>query len=191
MFWKKRRKQTATQTRGVTIWLTGLSGAGKTTIGQAVVTRLNELEVPSTLLDSDSLRLGLCADLGYDEEDRAENVRRVAEVAALMRTAGICPVVALMSPYKEGRDLARYRSSSRFIEVYVDTPLAVCRERDPKGLYDLYAAGRLKNLSGVDLPYEVPQMPEITIRTEHTPVPAAVAQIVDAVASLRQQPISA
>lgn len=155
------------------------------------MTRLNELEVPSTLLDSDSLRLGLCADLGYDEEDRAENVRRVAEVAALMRTAGICPVVALMSPYKEGRDLARYRSSSRFIEVYVDTPLAVCRERDPKGLYDLYAAGRLKNLSGVDLPYEVPQMPEITIRTEHTPVPAAVAQIVDAVASLRQQPISA
>lgn len=182
MLWRKPKPLK----QGVTIWLTGLSGAGKSTIARALAQKLRKTyEDRVVVLDGDILRLGLCSDLGYDVYGRMENVRRTAEVANLLRSTGAWVIVALMSPYQEGRDLARQRSSGRFVEVFVDTPLEICRQRDPKGLYALAAAGELRHIPGLDLPYEAPERPEVVLYTESTPVRTCVARIMDAVAALR------
>lgn len=151
---------------GATVWLTGLSGSGKSTIAVELERLLVVAGRPAYRLDGDDLRHGLNADLGFSGMDRVENVRRAAEVARLFAHAGIVAVVALISPYRAGRDDARriHRASGlAFVEVFVDTPLAECERRDPKGLYVKARAGELAGFTGIDAPYETPVSPDLVL----------------------------
>ena len=161
--------------RGQVVWLTGLSGAGKSTIANLVEKRLHALGRHTYLLDGDNVRHGLNKNLGFTEEDRVENIRRVAEVAKLMVDAGLIVLTAFISPFRAERRLAReILEGDEFIEVFVDTPLAVAEQRDVKGLYAKARAGQLKNFTGIDSPYEAPEAPELRIdTTTMTPVEAA------------------
>ena len=146
------------------VWLTGLPGSGKSTIADATVRRLHALGVHTYVLDGDNVRTGLNKDLGFTAEDRAENVRRVAEVAKLMKDAGLVVFVALVSPYRADRQAAAALfEEGEFLEVYVDTPVEVCAERDPKGLYAKAAAGNLPNMTGVGQTYEAPQAADLVL----------------------------
>jgi len=157
------------------IWLTGLPGAGKTTLASALEQRLRDLGRPTCVLDGDNLRTGLCRDLGFSEADRIENIRRVAEVARLMVDAGLTVMVALVSPFRAQRRLARQLlSDGEFIEVFVDTPLEECERRDPKGMYAEARKGKLKDFTGIDSRYERPQTPEVRIDTSVMSVEASV-----------------
>ncbi len=151
-------------TGGATIWMTGLSGSGKSTIATAVEHTLVSSGRHAYMLDGDNLRHGLNAGLGFSEEDRAENVRRVGEVAKLFAEAGTVAVVSLVSPFKDARDRARAiheEAGVPFYEVFVDTPLEECERRDPKGLYAKARAGEITDLTGVGSPYEAPANPEL------------------------------
>ena len=165
---------------GMTVWLTGLSGSGKSTVACEVERRLVAGGRAAYVLDGDNLRHGLNADLGFSPADRDENVRRTAEVARLLADAGVVVLVALVSPYRSGRDAARRIHADAglpFVEVFVDTPLAVCRQRDPKGLYARHDAGELAGLTGVDAPYEPPGQPDLHLRAGQQP-PGDLAQVV-------------
>jgi bifunctional enzyme CysN/CysC len=161
--------------RGRVVWLTGLSGAGKSTIANLVEKRLHALGRHTYLLDGDNVRHGLNRNLGFTEEDRVENIRRVAEVAKLMVDAGLIVLTAFISPFRAERRLAReILADGEFVEVFVDTPLALAEQRDVKGLYKKARAGQLKNFTGIDSPYEAPEHPELRIDTTNTdPVQAA------------------
>lgn len=151
---------------GATVWLTGLSGSGKSTVASALTTLLTARGVLTYTLDGDNLRHGLNGDLGFSADDRAENVRRVGEVARLFADAGVVTLVPLISPYRAGRDHARALHDAaglQFVEVFVDTPIEVCEQRDPKGLYQKARAGELKGFTGIDDPYEAPLSPELVI----------------------------
>ncbi len=167
------------QQRGQVVWLTGLSGAGKSTIANLVEKRLHALGRHTYLLDGDNVRHGLNKDLGFTEEDRVENIRRVAEVAKLMVDAGLIVLTAFISPFRAERQLARdLLDDGEFIEVFVDTPLAVAEARDVKGLYKKARAGDLKNFTGIDSPYEAPETPELRIDTTAVDPVEAAEQIV-------------
>jgi bifunctional enzyme CysN/CysC len=167
---------------GATVWLTGLSGSGKSTIANAVAERLLDDGRPAYVLDGDNLRHGLNADLGFSAADRAENVRRVGEVARLLADAGLVALAPVISPYRADRDRVRAiheAAGLRFVEVFVDTPLELCEERDPKGLYAKARAGALTGMTGIDDPYESPLRADVTI------VPAPLAdQVTLVVAAL-------
>ncbi len=153
--------------RGAVVWFTGLSGSGKSTVAVEVERALVAGGRAAYLLDGDNLRHGLNGDLGFSAEDRGENVRRVGEVAALFADAGVVAVVPLVSPYRADRDRVRRRVTDaglRFVEVHVDTPLDVCESRDPKGLYARARAGELTGMTGIDDPYEPPEVPELVLR---------------------------
>jgi bifunctional enzyme CysN/CysC len=150
--------------RAKLIWLTGLSGSGKSTIADALEKRLFTSGIHSYVLDGDNLRLGLNKDLGFTKEDRAENVRRVAEVGKLMVDAGLIVIVALVSPFKIDRDYAREKfEKDEFVEVWVKTPAEICAQRDPKGLYKKAKSGALPNLTGVGQDYEPPTSAELVL----------------------------
>jgi len=152
--------------RGATVWFTGLSGSGKSTVAVAVERLLVQAGRPAYLLDGDNLRHGLNGDLGFSAADRDENVRRVAEVARLFADAGTVALVPLISPYRAARDRARAVHAAAglpFFEVFVDTPLELCEQRDPKGLYKKARAGELKGFTGIDDPYEPPLAPELVL----------------------------
>ncbi|MGY4432087.1 bifunctional enzyme CysN/CysC [Bradyrhizobium sp. F1.13.1] len=167
------------QQRPCVLWFTGLSGAGKSTIADLVDRRLAELGRHAALLDGDNLRHGINRDLGFSSAERMENVRRVAEIAALFVDAGMVALVALISPFRSERELARQRvEAGEFIEIHVATPLAECERRDPKGLYRKARAGELKGFTGIDDPYEAPQAPEITIDTSELSTEAACERII-------------
>jgi bifunctional enzyme CysN/CysC len=156
------------------VWLTGLSGAGKSTIANVLEKRLHALGVLTYVLDGDNLRHGINKDLGFTAQDRVENVRRVAEVARLMVDAGVVVIAALISPFRAERQMARgLFAADEFIEVFVDTPLQLAEQRDPKGLYAKARRGQLKNFTGIDSPYEVPLAPEVVIDTAHVEPQAA------------------
>jgi bifunctional enzyme CysN/CysC len=151
---------------GATVWFTGLSGSGKSTIANAVAERLLEIGRPAYVLDGDNLRHGLNADLGFSAADRAENVRRVGEVARLMADAGLVVLVPVISPYRADRDRVRTAHDAaglRFVEIFVDTPLELCEQRDPKGLYAKARAGEVTGMTGIDDPYEPPLTPELVV----------------------------
>lgn len=170
--------------RGETVWFTGLSGSGKSTIANAVAEALLAAGRPAYVLDGDNLRHGLNGDLGFAPAERAENIRRVAHVARLLADAGLVVLVPVISPYRADRELARelHRAANlRFVEVFVDTPLAICEQRDPKGLYAKARAGELTGMTGIDDPYEPPAAPELHL----SPAPlaeqaAAVVALLDA-----------
>ena len=149
-------------TRGATVWLTGLPASGKSTLAHALEDRLVRSGRPAYVLDGDNLRHGLNGDLGFSEADRAENVRRTAHVARLMADAGMVAIVSLVSPFAAERDRAReLHEGLPFFEVWVDTPVEVCEQRDPKGLYARARAGEISGMTGVDAPYEPPAAPEL------------------------------
>lgn len=159
------------------IWLTGLSGSGKSTIADALEHRLHACGRHTYLLDGDNLRHGLNRDLGFSAEDRCENIRRVGEVGALMVDAGLIAIAAFISPFRADRDLVRALLPECFVEIHVSTPLSVCEERDPKGLYRKARAGELKQFTGIDSPFEVPEAAELTIDTSTLTVEEAVDRI--------------
>ena len=155
---------------GATIWFTGLSGSGKSSIASATEKLIVTSGRPSYLLDGDNLRLGLNEDLNFSAEDRHENVRRVAEVARLFADAGLIALVPLISPYRDDRQNARKvhdRFGLRFFEVFVDTPIEICEERDPKGLYKKARSGEIKGFTGIDDPYEKPSSPDLILTPEN------------------------
>jgi bifunctional enzyme CysN/CysC len=167
------------QQRPCVLWLTGLSGAGKSSIANLLDRRLSDLGRHTTLLDGDNLRHGLNRDLGFTKEARAENIRRVAEVARLFVDAGLIVLVSLISPLRSERQMARgLLADGEFIEIHVATPLAECERRDPKGLYRMARAGELANFTGIDQPYEPPERPEIVIDTSALSAESACEQIV-------------
>jgi bifunctional enzyme CysN/CysC len=149
------------------LWFTGLSGAGKSTIANLVERKLHALGYHTYLLDGDNVRHGINKDLGFTPEDRVENIRRIAEVAHLMVDAGLIVLVSAISPYRSERRSARELfAEGEFMEVFVDAPLAVCEERDPKGLYRKARAGEIRNFTGIDSPYERPESPDVHLLTE-------------------------
>ncbi|HSN73183.1 MAG TPA: sulfate adenylyltransferase subunit CysN [Steroidobacteraceae bacterium] len=163
------------------LWFTGLSGAGKSTIANLVEKRLHAARRHTFILDGDNVRHGLNKDLGFTDQDRVENIRRVAEVAKLMSDAGLIVLVSFISPFRSERRMARnLMAPGEFIEIFVDTPLAVAEARDEKGLYRKARRGELKNFTGIDSPYEAPEAPEIHLDTSATPAPAAADQIIEA-----------
>jgi len=162
------------------VWFTGLPGAGKSTVAAAVEERLLAAGVRAFMLDGDNLRHGLNGDLGFTAADRTENVRRVAEVARLFADAGVVALVPVISPYRAGRAHARELHEAAglpFVEVFVDTPIEVCEQRDPKGLYAKARAGELTGFTGVDDPYEAPEHPELVVGAEGAPADDAAARI--------------
>jgi len=168
--------------KGATIWLTGLSASGKSTIACALEQHLLHLRKFAYRLDGDNVRSGLNKDLGFDERSRNENIRRIGEVSRLFADSGCIAITAFISPYKADRELARElheRSSLPFVEVFVDAPLEVVEARDPKGLYKKARKGDIREFTGITAPYEAPDSPEIHIKTNEVEVADAVRIIVE------------
>ena len=168
--------------RGATIWFTGLSGSGKSTIAIALENALYEIGKLSYRLDGDNVRLGINKNLGFSGDDRKENIRRIGEVAKLFGDAGIISLSSFISPYKDDRDEVRElheQAGLEFIEVFVDCSLAVAEERDPKGLYKKARAGEIKNFTGIDDPYEAPEQAEIHLHTDQMTVEQEVQMVLD------------
>lgn len=169
---------------GMTIWLTGFSGSGKSTVAHEVARRLVESGTLASVLDADNLRHGLNADLGFSDDDRRENVRRVGEVAALLADTGVVTIVPIISPFADSRAAVRElheRASLPFIEVHMATSIDECANRDPKGLYRKVRDGEMTGLSGVDAPYEAPISPELTLGRNGESVDECVSQLLDVV----------
>jgi len=164
--------------RGAVIWLTGLSGAGKSTLAMEVERRLFAKGYNVYVLDGDNVRRGLNANLGFTADDRAENIRRVGEVAALFADAGFVCITAFISPYRTDRERARRAAMEKFHEIYVDADLAICEQRDPKGLYARARAGEIKDFTGISAPYEAPETPELAVRTSDRGVDECVGDII-------------
>jgi adenylylsulfate kinase len=163
----------------VILWFTGLSGSGKSTIANALESKLYEMGYHTYLLDGDNIRHGLNKNLGFSDEDRVENIRRIGEVAKLFVDAGVLVMTAFISPFRADRDMVRgIVGEGEFIEVFVDTPLEVCEERDPKGLYKKARAGQIKNFTGLDSPYEAPLSSEITLKTAEQSIEESLEYIV-------------
>ena len=174
----ERERLGAGRAAAVTLWFTGLPGAGKTTLAMHLEARLVRRGVPAYVLDGDNLRHSLCKDLGFSDADRSENVRRTAEVCSLFNEAGVIAISALVSPLAAQRALARQIvGAARFLEIHVATPLAVCEARDPKGLYRRARQGTLLGLTGVDAPYEAPAQPQLRLDTGTCSIEDALAAI--------------
>lgn len=167
--------------RGAVLWLTGLSGSGKTTLARGLECALLHHGILAAVIDGDELRRGLSAGLGFSAEDRRESIRRTAEVALHVAEAGAVVIVAHISPFRASRALVAARLQERgvpFAEVFVNAPLAVCEQRDPKGLYQRARAGQIPAFTGIDSPYESPVAPDLEIRTDLAGVPEALGRLV-------------
>lgn len=166
--------------RSFILWFTGLSGSGKSTLAHRVEEKLFEMGIHTYVLDGDNIRSGLNRDLGFSEEDRRENIRRIGEVAKLFVDAGIVVLTAFISPYRRDRAFVRNLvEEGDFIEVYVKCPIDVCEKRDPKGLYKKAKAGVIKNFTGIDAPYEEPLNPELVVETDKQSIEECVNTIID------------
>ena len=178
--------------KGVTIWFTGLSACGKSTIAFTLEHALVQRGHLAYCLDGDNIRHGLNKNLGFSAEDREENIRRIGEVAKLFADTGVVTMTSFISPYRKDRDLVRQLHDENgipFVEVFVDTPIAVCEERDPKGLYKKARAGEIKNFTGIDDPYEAPNKPEIVIDTSKLSPQEASIQVIEFLESRELLPI--
>ncbi len=171
--------------KGCVVWLTGLSGSGKSTIARRLEQKLLEMGRTAYVLDGDNLRFKLNKDLGFSPEDRTENIRRVGRVAELFCDAGVICITAFISPYRVDRDAAREMvPDGRFVEVHVATDLATCEARDPKGLYGKARAGEIKGFTGIDAPYEAPAAAEITLSTADRSVDASCDALIEGLQGL-------
>ncbi len=171
------------QHRGVTVWFTGLSGAGKTTISRAVAEKLRSLDCKLEILDGDIVRENLTKGLGFSKEDREENIRRIGFVAHLLTRNGVIVLVSAISPYRSMREEAKQRIGD-FVEVFVNAPLNVCEERDVKGLYKKARAGEIKQFTGISDPYEPPAEPTIECRTDLESEEESVAKVLNTLKEL-------
>lgn len=178
------------QQRGVTVWFTGLSGAGKTTITRAVEQELRSRGLGIEILDGDVVRENLTKGLGFSKEDRDENIRRIGFVAQLLTRHGVIVLVSAISPYREVRDEVRQKTGD-FVEVFVNAPLAVCEDRDVKGLYKKARAGEIKNFTGISDPYEPPLNPEVECRTDLETLEESVAKVLGTLEQLGYLPAPA
>jgi adenylylsulfate kinase len=175
----KQERATIKKQNPCILWFTGLSGSGKSTIANAVEAKLNHLHHHTYLLDGDNVRMGLNKGLGFSDEDRVENIRRIGEVAKLFVDAGTITLTAFISPFQEDRDRVRALvQEDEFIEVYIDTPLAVCESRDPKGLYKKARQGEIKDFTGISSPYEAPKNPEIHVKTDELSIEACADLVI-------------
>lgn len=168
----------ATAQRGVTIWFTGLSGSGKSTIARALEAELRQRGCQLEVLDGDVVRTNLTKGLGFSKADRDENIRRIGFVSHLLTRNGVVVLVSAISPYREARDTVRDRIGD-FVEVFVDAPLSVCEDRDVKGLYKKARAGEIKQFTGIDDPYEAPLNPEVHCHTDQQSVEESVVQVIN------------
>ncbi|MEM7184356.1 MAG: adenylyl-sulfate kinase, partial [Spirochaetota bacterium] len=174
---KSKRSQLKAQ-KPYIIWFTGLSGSGKSTLANALEAELYKLSHHTYLLDGDNVRHGLNSDLGFSSQDREENIRRIGEVAKLMVDAGLIVITAFISPFQKDREIVRKMvSPNEFIEVFVNTPLEICEQRDVKGLYKKARNGEIKNFTGIDSPYETPNSPEVEINTSGQSIEHCIKQI--------------
>lgn len=167
------------QKRNYVLWLTGLSGSGKSTIAHQLEERLYQQGVLSIVLDGDLIRSGLNSDLGFSVADRNENIRRVTELAYILYKTGIFVIVSFISPFAAVRKKARKKIGKDFIEIFVDCPLEICEERDPKTLYKKARSGKIKNFTGIDQAFEVPKKPEIHLQTDKELAETSVRKIMD------------
>ncbi len=162
------------------VWFTGLSGSGKSTLANAVEDLLYEKKLHTFILDGDNIRHGLNKDLGFSDGDRIENIRRIGEVAKLFVDSGTIVLTAFISPFVKERDMVRHMvSENEFIEVFVDTPIEVCEQRDPKGLYKKARQGEIKDFTGINSPYEAPKNPEIHLKADKKTIPELAYEVVD------------
>lgn len=174
----KIQRQQLLRQKSPVIWLTGLSGSGKSTIANQLSVDLHHLGYLTYILDGDNIRMGLNKDLGFSDEDRKENIRRIAEVAKLVSDSGSIVITAFISPFRNEREMAKQIiGEENFIEVFVDTPITICEERDPKGLYKKARAGQIKQFTGIDSPYESPLSPTLTINTDRKSPQESSAEI--------------
>ena len=189
------QRKTANGHAPAVLWFTGLSGSGKSTVANAVDKMLHDLGCKTYVLDGDNVRHGLNGDLGFSDADRVENIRRIGEVSKLFVDAGLLVSTAFISPFIQDRASVRAQlngtqhnknqysnsqhSNSLFIEVYIDTPIEVCEQRDPKGLYKKARAGEIKNFTGIDSAYEQPSSPEVHVKTAEQSIEACALQVVD------------
>ncbi|MGR9072270.1 MAG: adenylyl-sulfate kinase [Gammaproteobacteria bacterium] len=173
------KREQARRHKSVIMWFTGLSGAGKSTLAHAVEERLFEMGCSTFVLDGDNVRHGLCSDLGFSDEDRVENIRRVAEVAKLMIEAGVITLTAFISPFRSDRAAARKLvPHGDFLEIYCRCPLDKCEERDVKGLYKKARAGKIPHFTGISSPYEEPENPELIVDTGDSPLDECVEAVI-------------
>jgi len=179
---KREERWSALNTTGLTMWFTGLSASGKSTIASALEQALVNRGVNCYRLDGDNVRFGLNKNLGFSAEDRAENIRRISEVAKLFADSGAVTLTSFISPYRADRDACRELHDAaglKFVEVFVDTPLDVCEQRDPKGLYKKARAGEIKGFTGIDDPYESPENAELILKTAEMPLEACVEACIE------------
>ena len=162
------------------LWFTGLSGSGKSTIANAIESKLYKIGIKTYLLDGDNIRHGLNKDLGFSEKDRTENIRRISEVAKLFVDSGSIVLVAFISPFQRDRELARNLvKEDEFIEIFIDASLEICEQRDPKGLYKKVKEGKIKDFTGIDSPYEVPINSEIHLKTNELTIEQASEEVIN------------
>jgi len=176
----RQRRELLNSHKSVIIWFTGLSGSGKSTLAHSVEEELHKLACRTFVLDGDNVRHGLSSNLTFSDNDRKENIRRIGEVAKLMMEAGVIAITAFISPFKKDRNLIRQLlPQGDFIEIYCKASLETCESRDVKGLYKHARAGKIKNYTGIDSPYEAPSNPELVIDTESELLEGSVAKVID------------
>jgi adenylylsulfate kinase len=176
----RERRNQLNKHKSVVIWFTGLSGSGKSTLAHSVEEELHQLNCRTFVLDGDNVRHGLSSNLGFSNPDRKENIRRIGEVSKLMMEAGVITITAFISPFKDDRNMVREMLPyGDFIEIYCQASLETCEVRDIKGLYKLARAGKIKNYTGIDSPYDIPENPELIINTEDNSLEESVAKVID------------
>ena len=176
----RQRREVQNNHRGAIIWFTGLSGAGKSTLAHAVEEKLHQMGCRTFVLDGDNVRHGLCGDLGFSDQNRVENIRRVGEVAKLFMEAGMIVLTAFISPFRNDRERVRGMvAQGDFIEIYCDSPIEICENRDVKGLYKKARAGQILEFTGITSPYEVPENAELTINSGEAALEFCVEEILE------------
>lgn len=178
----RERREAQNDHKGAIIWFTGLSGAGKSTLAHAVEEALHQQGCRTFVLDGDNVRHGLCADLGFSDKDREENIRRIGEVSKLFMQAGVIVLTAFISPFRADRQRVREMvAPGEFIEVYCNTPLGVCEDRDVKGLYKKARKGEIAEFTGISSPYEAPEAPEMEVNTGRDSLESCLSQVINCI----------
>lgn len=175
----RQRRAQLNEHQSVVLWFTGLSGAGKSTLAHALEESLYQMGYHTFVLDGDNVRHGLCGDLGFSNEGRVENIRRISEVAKLFLEAGIIVLTAFISPFRADRAKARSLIGADFVEIYCSCPLDICEQRDVKGLYQRARKGEIKEFTGISSPYEAPDKPELSVETGHHTIEACVNDVLE------------